>query len=48
VSLRAKDAVVVFDPAQVTAEQMVDAVNRLGFRASVKGTQPFNAPPTGR
>jgi hypothetical protein len=31
---------VVFDPTQVTAEQMVEAVNRLGFRASVKGSQP--------
>ena len=36
VSLRDKEAVVAFDPAQVTVEQMVDAVNRLGFRASVK------------
>ena len=36
VSLRAKEAVVVFDPAQVTIEQMVDAVKRIGFRASGK------------
>ncbi len=42
VSLRAKEAVVAFDSDQVTVEQMVDAVNRLGFQASVK------APTTGR
>jgi copper chaperone CopZ len=36
VSLRAKEAVVAFDSGEVTVEQMVDAVNRLGFRASVK------------
>ncbi len=40
VSLRAKEAVIVFEPAQATVEQMADAVNRLGFHASVKGTQP--------
>ncbi len=48
VSLRAKEAVVVFDPAQVTIDQMVEAVNRLGFHASVKGSQPSATPPTGR
>ena len=36
VSLRAKQADVVYDPAEVTVEQMVEAVNRLGFRASQK------------
>jgi len=45
VSLRSKEAAVAFDPSQVSVEQMVDAVNRLGFRASVKGTV---APPPGR
>jgi copper chaperone CopZ len=39
VSLRAKEAVVAFDPAQVTVEQMVDAVKQLGFQASVKRAQ---------
>jgi copper chaperone CopZ len=35
-SFRAKEAVIVFDPAQVTVEQMLEAVNALGFRAKVK------------
>ncbi len=35
-SFRDKEAVVVFDPAQVSVEQMVEAVNRLGFKASLK------------
>jgi len=33
----------MFDPTQVTVEHMVEAVNRLGFRASIKGSPP----PTG-
>ena len=36
VSFRDKEARVVFDPGQVTVDQMVDAVNRAGFRASLK------------
>lgn len=47
-SLKAKEAVVTFDPAQVTVEQMVEAVNRLGFRATAKGSPPSAAPPTAR
>jgi copper chaperone CopZ len=47
VSFRAKEAVVAFDPEQVTVEQMVDSVNRAGFKASVKGAQRL-APPTAR
>ena len=39
VSLRAKQADVVFDPARVTVEQMVEAVNRLGFRAAQKASK---------
>jgi len=47
VSFRAKEAVIAFDPEQVTVEQMVDAVTRAGFHASVK-TQPSAPPPAGR
>jgi len=36
VSFRDKAARVVFDPGQVTVEQMIAAVNGAGFRASVK------------
>ena len=36
VSLRAKEAVIIYDPARVTVEQMLEAVNGLGFRAKVK------------
>jgi copper chaperone CopZ len=36
VSFAAKEAVVVFDPARVSVEQMVEAVNRLGVTASPK------------
>jgi len=36
VSLRDKEARVVYDPGQVTLEQMIAAVDRAGFRASVK------------
>ncbi len=35
-SFRDKEARVVFDPAHVTVEQMIAAVNGAGFRASVK------------
>jgi len=36
VSFRDKEARVTFDPAQVTVEQLIDAVNRAGFRAALK------------
>jgi copper chaperone CopZ len=36
VSLKSKEAVVAFDPAQVTIEQMIAAVERVGFRATLK------------
>lgn len=46
-SFAAKEAVVVFDPVRVTVEQMVEAVNRLGFKASLKGAAPSGAPDKG-
>jgi len=36
VSFRDKEARVTFDPAQVTVEQLIEAVNRAGFRAALK------------
>jgi len=36
VSFREKQAVVTFDPARVTVEQLIEAVNRIGFKASLK------------
>jgi copper chaperone CopZ len=36
VSFRDKEAHVTFDPAQVSVEQLVEAVNKVGFRASLK------------
>jgi copper chaperone CopZ len=45
VSFQAKEAVVAFDPTQVSVEKMVEAVNRLGFRASIKRAK--GAPPPG-
>ena len=36
VSFRDKEARVVFDPAQVTVEDLIVTVNRLGFRATLK------------
>ena len=39
VSFQTKEAVVAFDPAQVSVERMVEAVNRLGFRTSIKRTE---------
>jgi len=36
VSFREKEARVMFDPAQVTVEQLIEAVNRAGFRAALK------------
>lgn len=35
-SLEGKQAVVAFDPSQVTVEQLIEAVNRIGFKASRK------------
>jgi copper chaperone CopZ len=40
VSLRTKEAVVTFDPAQVTVAKMIEAVDRLGFRATLRGSSP--------
>jgi len=40
VSLRAKEAVVIFDPAEVTVPQIIEAVDQLGFRAALKGSPP--------
>jgi copper chaperone CopZ len=48
VSFRAKEAVIAFDPARVTVEQMVDAVTRAGFQASVKQAEGLAPPPAGR
>jgi copper chaperone CopZ len=36
VSFRDKEARLAYDPAQVTVEQMIAAVNGAGFHASVK------------
>ncbi len=36
VSFRHKEARVTFDPAQVTVEQLIEAVNLVGFRAVLK------------
>ena len=35
-SLRDKEARVLFDPALVSVEQLIEAVKQLGFEASVK------------
>jgi len=40
VSFRDKQARVTFDRDQVSVEQLIDAVKRLGFRASLKATEP--------
>jgi len=36
VSFREKEARVTFDAAQVSVDQLVETVGRLGFRATVK------------
>lgn len=36
VSFRDKEARVMFEPAEVTVDQLIDAVNRSGFRASLR------------
>jgi copper chaperone CopZ len=38
VSVEEKRAVVDYEPASVTPQQMIDAVNRLGYRASLART----------
>ena len=40
VSFRDRQAHVAFDPDQVTVDQLIGAVNRLGFRASLKAAEP--------
>ncbi len=40
VSFRDRQAHVTFNPDQVTVDQLIDAVNRLGFRASLKAAEP--------
>ena len=40
VSFRDQQARVTFDPEQVSVERMIDAVNRVGFRASFKAAEP--------
>jgi copper chaperone CopZ len=37
VSFRYKEARVTFEPTQVTVDQLIETVNRNGFRASLKG-----------
>ena len=39
VSFREKEARVTFDPGRIAVEQMIDAVNGLGFQASRKATR---------
>jgi mercuric ion binding protein len=36
VSFRDKEARVTFDPARVTTDQLIQAIDKLGFRAAVK------------
>lgn len=36
VSFRDQQARVTFDPAKVSVEQLIEAVNKIGFRASLK------------
>ena len=42
VSLRDKQARVTFDPAQVSVEQLIGAINKAGFRAELRGGEPSN------
>jgi copper chaperone CopZ len=41
VSFRDKQARVTFDRDQVSVERLIDAVNRLGFRASARTVEPM-------
>jgi hypothetical protein len=36
VSFKEKEARITFDSDKISVKQLIDAVNRLGFRASVK------------
>jgi copper chaperone CopZ len=45
VSFQKKEAVVTFDPAQVRVEQMLEAVRRAGYRASLNSPGPRPTPP---
>ena len=44
VSFPKKEAVVTFDPEQVRVEQMIEAVGRVGFHASLKPAGTERAP----
>jgi mercuric ion binding protein len=47
VSFLKKEAVVTFDPAQASVEQLIEAVGRVGFRATLKpgvNTAPAPSP----
>jgi len=50
VSFRDRQARVTFDPDQVTVEQLIEAINKAGFRAELKGGKGPNPrtrqPPT--
>jgi len=48
VSLRTKEAIVTFEPTEVAIPQMIEAVDRLGFRASLKSSPSSTTPPTRR
>jgi copper chaperone CopZ len=47
VSFRTKEAIVTFEPAEVTVPQIIEAVDRLGFRAAAK-SPPSPARPSAR
>ncbi|HYR37784.1 MAG TPA: heavy metal-associated domain-containing protein [Methylomirabilota bacterium] len=44
VSFRNKEARVTFDPARVTTDQLIQAIDKLGFRASLKAARIPGAP----
>ncbi len=48
VSFRDKQARVTFDRDQVSVEQLIDAVSRLGFRASLKIVAHLDRTPCSR
>jgi copper chaperone CopZ len=48
VNLRAKEAVVTFDPGAVTVPQMIEIIDRLGFRAALKDSPRSATPPATR
>jgi hypothetical protein len=45
VSFGEKEARVMCDPGQVSVEQLIDAMNRIGFRAALKAGGATNSPP---